>query len=146
MKKLLLAILIALSTTVYCQVVPNGSSRIVLENRLSRSENYKFIIQTLMSSGYFIDQKDIEIGYIKTQNLPVNKWTGTYYLNIVCQENKVIISGMVKSSTSINVSGLIIESGFEPITWKGWNTGLYKIAFENMKVLAEKVEGDLGYE
>lgn len=145
MKTLLLAILIALSTTVYCQV-PKGSTRIVISNNLSGLDNYKSIIKNLMSSGYFIDQKDIEIGYIKTQNLPVNKWTGTYYLNIVCQDNKVVISGMLKSSISINTSGVIVESGFEPIVWKGWNTGLYKIAFENMKILAEKIEGELGYE
>lgn len=144
MKRLLLLFLISLSIATYAQP-PKNSTKIVIKNVLTAKENYDLVSKTLLANDFFIESKDMDLFYLKTQSKPVNKWTGVYFLNIIASDNQIQISGMMKSGQEINISGVVVKSEFEPIAFKGMNMSLYKEAFKVMDAFASKFEGTKEY-
>jgi len=138
MRKLILLLLLPIG--LFAQ--DKGSSKIFIKNELSAKDNYTLIVKSLMDNDYFIETKDLETLYIKTQPKPVNKNMGLYYLNIRSLDKQIQISGLFKTGIEINFGGVNSTDNYGPIILKG---GFYKVAFENMNNFALKIEGDKTY-
>lgn len=121
---------------------PKNSTKIMISNSLTAQENFLLVSQKLLGNDYYIESKDKELFYLKTQQKPINKWTGVYFLNIVAFDNKIQITGMMNSTQEITISGITTKSEFTPIILKG---GLYKECFILMDSFAKKIEGDISY-
>lgn len=72
MKKLLLLLSLLLTISSNAQI-PKGSTKIIITNNLTAKENYDISARTLLQNDYFVDSKDNDLFYIKTQAKPIGK-------------------------------------------------------------------------
>lgn len=139
-------ILILLMCSISAQSqIPNKATKIIIRNDKTASENFDFVAKSLIQNDYSLDSKDKELFLIKTQPKQVNKWTGMYYLNIVTVDNEIRISGQMNSGQEVSTGLVTIASQWEPISFKGLNKSLYKLAFNHMDSFASKLEGTKQY-
>lgn len=143
-KRILILILLICSITAQSQI-PNKATKIIIQNDKTASENFDYVAKSLIQNDYFLDSKDKELFLIKTQPKQVNKWTGMYYLNIVTVDNQIQISGQMNTGQEISMDIVTIASRWEPISFKGLNKSLYKLAFNHMDSFASKLEGTKQY-
>lgn len=146
MKFLLTLVVVLNSMYSFSQGVPQkGISQLLIKNRLSASENYNLIIKTLSANNYFIESKDIELHYLKTQSKNIEKSPIVYFLNIISKDNEIVISGMFKSGIELNVGNLTSTDDYETITFRGARGSIYMKSFEKMQEFAEKFNFEISY-
>lgn len=144
--KTLLLIAFLFPLAVIAQNVPvKGTKRIIITTQDSASMNYKRTLLQLLESGLSIDAKDSDLFTIRTQVSALRKTSGSYFLNIYCRNNQIIVSGKVKLGFDIDFGGVKTVDDFTDIVNKGMKGSIQKIAFDTMNELSLKIGSEISY-
>jgi len=124
--------------------VPKGTTKIIVKTERSTKDNFKTLLNVLLDYDFEIENKDSELFTIKTGQKPIPR-TGSYYLNFMCKEDLIEITGKFYSGISMELNGVKSEDKQESITNKGMKNSIYKISFQEMFNVANLIGTNLSY-
>lgn len=119
-----------------------GATRITVNTSDVAATNYKMTLTKLLDLGIFIEAKDPELFTIRTQLKRLPKTSGSFFLNIRCKDDIILISGKVKAGFDINVGSVKTVDDFDDISNKGMNGSILKSAFTAMNTIALQLGTD----
>jgi hypothetical protein len=145
MKYLSLILMLIATQVLYSQKsdlkdVPKKASKIILTNELSKEDNLKYVIESLLDNDYTIAAKDDEYGTVKTDMRPLKGLNGSYFLTIRVKNNKIIITGKFTLNLSIDYGGVVSHPDLSEIVNKGMKGSPNKKSFEYMFEFARQLE------
>lgn len=122
------------------QEIPKDANRIIVKN-----VSLDKVINTLLDNGYSISQKDTTYGTVDTSPRSEKKGTSRIF-HIRIKENTAYITGELNLNMSIGGSVSKQNSTYEPIVYKGWRTGAYKLNFGYLDAFAKLLGNEISYE
>ncbi|QMW02688.1 hypothetical protein [Spirosoma foliorum] len=140
---LYLFLLLLLATVGYSQSdkIPKGANRIEVSTTLSDSALFDMISFRLESVGFFIEQSNLEKGYIITEYKNVNK-PDTDPISI-----KVIV-GISSNKAVFRGQGDAEVLGYKytnvPLVYRGSGSGVEKSGFVSLTELVKKISKTIG--
>jgi hypothetical protein len=121
------------------QIEPfKGAKRIVMSDSLSKEQNFKLVITTLIDNGWQIEAKDLEYGTIETKarTLPKDYFETKYTFFI--KDSLIILSGQFKNNIDLNFGGVIAKSTWNDLVYSNNGKSTKKI-FADMYALSAKL-------
>ena len=114
---------------VFCQDAPDGASKIILTNSLSKDENYRQVGKILLDNDFAIDYADKELGFINTEFF-LARYANDPKLRIVVRDGEVVVAGIIRIT--------YIDNSVSYFELENSGLGLRK-AFKIMHTLAIKI-------
>jgi hypothetical protein len=131
MKNLILAIsLILFPVLLYCQnKPPEGATRIILTNTLSKEQNFKLIVTKLIDDGWQIASKDLEYGTIETKPKQLGQKSRIEMIyNFVVKDYQITLSGKQSNYLDYNNNVVVMRSSWDDIYYSV-NFNIFQPAF-----------------
>ena len=122
--------------------IPKKTSKIILENDLSKDDNFSHVIETLLDNDFSIEDKDEEYGTIKTDLEKVDGLNASYHFIFRAKENQIIVRGEYIIHATINYGGAESKPSFSDIENRGSRGSVPKKSFTAMYEFAQLLESD----
>jgi hypothetical protein len=116
--------------------IQKGTSKIVLHNNLTKSENFQLIGENLVENDYQIDKANKDFWIISTVPKSLEKLNVIYLLNFVAKDSSISITGTFKINVTIKMNHVESEFSFDKIENKGMQGSPVKEAFLKMYAFA----------
>jgi hypothetical protein len=109
-----------------------------MSDSLSKEQNFKLVITTLIDNGWQIEAKDLEYGTIETKarTLPKDYFETKYTFFI--KDSLIILSGQFKNNIDLNFGGVIAKSTWNDLVYSNNGKSTKKI-FADMYALSAKL-------
>lgn len=150
MKKILTIVFAIIATSALAQktdtVLFKGATKIIANNSLSASENYKAVGQALVDNGYTIEKKDSEFGQIISGTFKprFKKETpgGLSAMSFVIKDNQITLTGKYNPNNNIRiVSWMDNPSTFRQVVYSK-NALAHAFTFYMMQDFVKKIPHD----
>ncbi|MCA0933097.1 hypothetical protein LCM02_11585 [Lutimonas saemankumensis] len=122
--------------------IPKKTTKIILENDLSKDDNFSYVIETLLDNDFSIADKDAEYATIETDLEEVNGLNASYHFIIRTKANQIIIRGKYIIHATIDYGGAESKPSFSNIENRGMRGSVSKKSFAAMYEFAQLLESD----
>lgn len=116
------------------------TTQIILNNNLGKSENLKYLIESLLDYGYSIEQKDEEYGTVNTDIRPLKGLNVSYFLTARAKDNQIILTGKFIINLSVRIGQVETKPSFSDITNKGMKGSANNKSFATMYEYASRLD------
>lgn len=133
MKPVLLTTALFIVSVAIClaQAPPKKARVIKIENTLSKEENFKHVIESLIDNGFDIEAKDREFGTIRTHPRP-GESNVSYFLSIVVKDHLIVVRGQMLWNAEVPRERITQVPAWEEIRFIGAQNSVARAGWDPM--------------